>query len=134
MNITIAVGPGDLIDRISILEIKSERVTEADSNRRAKEQLSHLRAALDESFRKIDSISTPPQIGPLTGELKGINQSLWEAEDQVRLYEKQEDFGERFVELARSIYRLNDRRAAIKQEIDFLLGSSSSSEVKSYSP
>jgi len=68
------------------------------------------------------AIETSDQIRELSGLLKAVNEKLWEIEDEIRLCEREEDFGEKFVELARSVYRFNDERAEIKREINTMLG------------
>jgi len=68
------------------------------------------------------AIETSDQIRELSGRLRAVNEKLWEIEDEIRLCEREEDFGEKFVELARSVYRFNDERAEIKREINTMLG------------
>jgi hypothetical protein len=79
------------------------------------------------------SIPRSPQLDDLTTQLKQVNQALWDIEDDIRLCEKAKDFGPRFVELARSVYFQNDRRAAVKRQINELLGSKIIEE-KAYQP
>jgi hypothetical protein len=88
--------------------------------------LTLLRAVRDQSLKMSEHISL------LAGQLKAVNSQLWEVEDSLRNCERERDFGPRFVELARSVYRHNDRRAAIKRMINELLGSKTMEE-KSYS-
>ena len=68
------------------------------------------------------AIETSDQIRELSGRLRAVNEKLWEIEDEIRLCEREEDFGEKFMELARSVYRFNDERAEIKREINTMLG------------
>ncbi len=68
----------------------------------------------------------------LSGSLSGVNSQLWQVEDELRLCERRRDFGQRFVELARSVYRLNDRRAELKASIDKLCGDERRTELKVY--
>ncbi len=117
LAISIEVSPGELADKISILEIKSARIDDPvklKNVRYALECLLHKRAA---AF---------PDNGEMTRlqvALKEVNEALWDIEDAIRACEAAEDFGPRFISLARSVYRTNDRRAALKKEIDLLLGS-----------
>lgn len=68
------------------------------------------------------AIETSDQIRELSGRLRAVNEKLWEIEDEIRLCEREEDFGEKFMELARSVYRFNDEHAGIKREINTMLG------------
>jgi Flp pilus assembly protein TadD len=115
--ITIEISAGELLDKLTILQIKSERLVNA-------EQLSNVRVEL-EILRTVRQQKLPPsdQLAALTGELKAVNVALWEVEDVIRRCEAEGDFGTRFIELARSVYRLNDRRAALKRAVNELLGS-----------
>lgn len=126
LHIHTPIAPGELIDKITILEIKAERI--ADPSRRANvtHELDLLRAVRDRS------LPDAPSIDDLKGELKAVNEALWEIEDDIRDCERVSDFGPRFVSLARSVYRTNDRRAALKRAINERLGSEIMEE-KSYS-
>jgi hypothetical protein len=115
--ILVEIAPGDLIDKITILEIKRERMTDAAKLRNVRAELAALTAARDCAVRSSEALAE------LTAELKAVNESLWQVEDDIRLCEKAADFGRRFVELARSVYAWNDRRAALKRRINELLGS-----------
>jgi hypothetical protein len=106
-----------LIDKITILEIKSERIGEPEKNRNVLIELQSLQAARDRTILPSDSLNS------LTAELRAVNERLWDIEDEIRACERAGDFGPKFVELARSVYLNNDRRAAIKREINVLLGS-----------
>jgi len=116
-TITVETAPGELIDKITILEIKSDRIQDADKIRNVKIELDTLAAARDQA------ITATPELQALTLQLKQANEQLWEIEDEIRDCERAKDFGERFIQLARSVYRSNDRRAALKREINQLLGS-----------
>ena len=116
-TVTIEIAPGDLIDRITILEIKAARIADPAKLRNVRAELATLRAARDAS------LSAAPALSRLTEELKVVNEALWEVEDAIRACEAAGDFGPRFVELARAVYRTNDRRAALKREINLALGS-----------
>ena len=115
--IQIDVSPGELFDRISILEIKQDRI-------QATEQLVNIRFELD---RLRAAQSRLPEIAAdirrLAKRLKSTNEALWEIEDEIRACEAAQSFGPRFIELARSVYRENDLRAGIKREINERMGS-----------
>ena len=115
--ITVEIAPGELIDKITILEIKSERITDAAKAHHVGTELALLVAARDWT------VPGSAELARLANELKAVNEALWQIEDEIRLCERDEDFGPRFVALARSVYRTNDRRAALKRQINELLGS-----------
>ena len=124
-QITIPVAPGELLDKLSILDIKSERIADPaklDNVRRE-------RALLEDVWRSAPEAET--DVSDARARLKAVNEALWEIEDAIRECEARGDFGERFVELARSVYLRNDERAAIKREINERLGSTIVEE-KSY--
>lgn len=125
-TVNVEIAPGELIDKITILEIKTERITD-------KAKLENVRIELDtlEQARDATLVSSP-ELNDLTKQLKAINEQLWDIEDHVRDCERDKEFGERFVELARSVYKSNDKRAALKRDINVLLGSHLVEE-KSYS-
>jgi Flp pilus assembly protein TadD len=125
-TISIEVAPGELIDKITILEIKSERMSDPEKLANVRTELATLVACRD------CSLDSSPELAELSVELKQINESLWEIEDQIRDCERHQDFGAKFIELARSVYKSNDRRAAVKRKINTLLGSQLIEE-KSYS-
>ena len=116
-RIVVEVSPGELVDKITILAIKTERMT----NPVMLQNVKHERAVL-EAARK-QAIPTSPELDAATQALKEINQQLWDIEDEIRRYELASDFGARFVELARSVYRINDQRAQVKKQINKLLNS-----------
>lgn len=124
-GILVPVAPGELIDRLTILQIKLERI--ADPAGRANVAYEH--ALLTE----VADRTIPPAEGlaPLRDELAAINAALWDIEDGIRACDAGGDFGAKFVALAQSVYRTNDRRAAVKRRINLLLGSAIL-EVKSY--
>jgi hypothetical protein len=121
----IPSSPGDALDRLTILTLKTQRV--ADPARRAVAQRHH--DALRQAW--LDQGLPPPEQVDGHDRLLAVNGELWEVEDVLRAHEARGDFGERFIQLARSVYRLNDRRAALKAEIDARLGAEHP-EVKSY--
>lgn len=123
--ILIEVGPGELIDKITILEIKSERMSDAEKLRNVRHELDILNAA------RAAHIPATAELARLEARLKEVNEALWVIEDDIRQCEADRDFGEEFVALARSVYRQNDKRAALKKEINLLTGSAIVEE-KSY--
>ena len=128
-KILVETAPGELIDKITILEIKTERMTDAAKVHNVRIELAALTAARD---RALPPPSALPELPNLTAELKRVNEALWEIEDHIRDCERDKDFGPAFIELARSVYRSNDRRADLKRQINTLLGSQLIEE-KSYS-
>ncbi len=125
MIVTIEVSVGELLDKISILEIKSLRIKEEEKLRNIKRELQSLTVVRDAQIRRED-------IEDLYGQLKSINESLWRIEDSIRLCEKRKNFGQEFIQLARMVYQENDQRSRIKSEINNKLGSVLREE-KSYS-
>lgn len=123
--VLVEVAPGELIDKITILEIKAERITDPKDNQHVRTELAVLAAARDRD------LPSSPQLDGLTAELKAVNAALWDIEDQIRKCDDAGDFGPRFIDLARSVYRSNDRRAELKRAINELLGAKFL-EVKSY--
>jgi hypothetical protein len=115
-SVTIKVSPGELLDKLTILRIKAERIADPA-------KLAHVRAELAVLERAWqEAVSESEAVVGLRAELIAVNESLWEAEDGVRKCEVAGDRGVRFVEVARSIYRGNDERAAIKRRVNDLLG------------
>jgi len=127
MSVLVPVSWGEVIDKITILEIKAERLTDPAKLANVRRELEALVAVREHEF--------PGHVGlaDLAEELKTVNEALWEIEDEIRDCERARDFGETFIRLARSVYVTNDRRAAIKRQINDLLGSGLVEE-KSYAP
>lgn len=123
--ILIDVGPGELIDKITILAIKSERMSDATKLKNVRHELSVLEAA------RTANIPASAELTRLEAALKSVNEALWVIEDDIRQCEADKDFGQKFVDLARSVYKQNDKRAALKKDINLLTGSSIIEE-KSY--
>ena len=124
-KILIQTSAGELIDKITILEIKKEKISDKKSLEIINTEYDSLKNSIKENI-KINE-----EIKKLWIELKRVNQSLWEIEDEIRLSEKNKNFDERFIELARSVYKNNDNRANIKLKINKLTGSVIQ-EVKQY--
>ncbi len=117
VEVSVEVSPGELIDKITILEIKLERIEDEDKLKNVKLECETLTRARDEA------IEATPKLEKLTADLKDSNERLWEIEDDIRQCEHDKDFGDRFVELARAVYVNNDQRSRLKREINELLGS-----------
>ncbi len=113
----VEVSAGELVDKITILEIKAERIADPVKLANVHRELRSLTAT------RREALPGSQELDELTAELRRINERLWEIEDDIRDCERKRDFGERFVELARAVYRTNDRRAAAKRKINELLGS-----------
>ena len=124
-KILVEVSVGELFDKISILEIKKEKIKDP-------EKLNHINEeynVLDEQIKK--NVNSDEKITKLFHTLKEINSKLWVIEDEKRLCEKNSDFGENFIQLSRNVHLLNDKRANIKLEINNITGSKIK-EVKEY--
>ena len=119
------ISAGELIDKITILEIKKAKITNKDKLVDIEKELS----SLNQTMKKF--ISNENSIKKYMSNLKEINLKLWDIEDGKRLAEKNNDFGENFIKLARNVYKFNDERAKIKLAINNALGSNIK-EVKSY--
>ena len=126
MHLLTPVSPGELLDKLTILDIKSERIK--DSAKLA--NVSRERELLERVWR--DSGLETRAVRELRARLKAVNETLWGIEDDIRDEERAGRFGERFIELARAVYVTNDERAAIKKSINRVLGSEIVEE-KSYS-
>ena len=116
---------GEFFDKITILEIKAARIKDSGKLQNVRRELELLRG-LQANYAP----SNDEQMY-LVAELKSVNEALWDIEDDLRDCERRQDFGKEFISLARSVYKTNDRRAAIKKEINILYGSSVIEE-KSY--
>jgi hypothetical protein len=125
MNVLVQVSPAELIDKLTILEIKLELIEGEDKRSNVKREYDSLISAYQ------DAIVENEQLRALTSALKRINRELWDIEDNIRAEERAHSFGAKFIELARSVYRTNDRRAMVKRQINALLNSSIVEE-KSY--
>ena len=119
------VSAGELLDKISILEIKLEKVKDKDDQVEIKKEYEMLKKIQDSSIELRDDIKN------LFKSIKEVNLVLWEVEDSIRVCEKNKNFGEEFVELARKVYFNNDKRAKIKSKINQILDSNIK-EIKQY--
>jgi hypothetical protein len=115
--LTVPCSLGDAADRITILTIKSERIRDAAKLANVRKELAEISAAF------FAAVARTPEFDALFAKLKAVNEQLWEIEDAIRVCEARGDFGPEFIRLARSVYQTNDARAAIKREINTLLGS-----------
>ena len=124
-KILIEVSVGELLDKLTILEIKQEKIKDPEKLKYINDEYSVLKDELNKSVR------TNPKLDELFNSLKKINEKLWVIEDDKRLCEKNSDFGEKFIKLSRDIHFLNDDRAKIKLEINNHTGSKIK-EIKEY--
>ena len=124
-KILAEISVGELIDKITILEIKKEKI----SNKEKLVEVNKELISLNETLKK--SINNESKISSFKNDLKNINLKLWDIEDGKRSAEKNNKFDEKFIELARSVYKFNDERAKIKLAINNTLGSNIK-EIKSY--
>lgn len=115
-SVRVEISPGELVDKITILEIKLEHITPIEKRNNIRRELKLLMR------RKNEAIPESLVLDRLTIDLKAINRRLWDIEDEIRQHERDQKFDERFVTLARSVYKTNDRRAEIKARINSLLG------------
>ena len=119
------ISAGELLDKISILEIKLDKI----KNKNSLEEINKEYKALKEA--KNLNINLTEKVKQLCEEIKEVNLNLWNIEDELRICEKRKDFGEKFTELARGVYLNNDKRSKIKSEINKILGSNIK-EIKLY--
>jgi hypothetical protein len=126
-TLMVPISPGELLDKITILRIKSARVRDAAKLANVQRELSLL-----EQTRR-SALSLDAALNAEEAELERVNSALWDIEDRIREHEAQQRFDAKFVELARSVYLRNDERAAIKQRINRQLNSAIMEE-KSYQP
>lgn len=115
--IHVPVSPGEVLDKITILEIKSERISDADKLVNVKRELELLQASWKQSVEQDDTVRA------IHAKLKSINEDLWGIEDDIRDKERAREFDQVFIDLARSVYVTNDQRADAKKELNVYLGS-----------
>ena len=116
-NIHVPVSPGEVLDKITILEIKSERMTDPEKVANVRVELQLLQDTWASNINDDDVIRD------LHAQLKKINEALWEIEDDIRDKERVKEFDDRFIELARAVYFTNDRRSEVKKKLNVHLGS-----------
>tara|TARA_B100000029_G_scaffold503771_1_gene581401 strand:- start:140 stop:532 length:393 start_codon:yes stop_codon:yes gene_type:complete len=125
MKILTEISVGELLDKISILEIKLDKIKDENKKKEIKKEYDILKKIQN------TSITNENDLNDLIKSLKEVNKNLWEIEDEIRVYEKNKDFGEKFIELARGVYFNNDKRSRIKLEINKKL-KSNITEIKHY--
>ncbi len=117
MLLNVQTSPGEFLDKLTILEIKAARITDPGKLANVQRELELLRATWAASPLAARDVSA------LVAGLRAANEALWEVEDRLRACEAERRFDAEFVELARTVYHTNDRRAAIKRQLNLLLGS-----------
>ena len=116
-TVLVPASIGELIDKITILEIKSTRIADAAKLANVRHELALLNEIKNRHWSSDDALHR------LSAELRAVNEGLWNIEDEIRACEKQSAFGSKFVALARSVYMENDKRSALKREINLLFNS-----------
>ncbi len=116
-SIEVPIAIGELIDKITVLEIKAARFTDPVKTANVRTELAML------CERRDAALASNPALDLLATRLKAVNERIWVLEDEIRECERRQDFGPAFVTLARGIYRTNDERAAVKREINMATGS-----------
>lgn len=111
------VSPGEVLDKITILEIKAKNISDIEKQNNVKNELNILQKTWDEHVEKSTELSELKQ------QLKKVNQDLWTIEDDIRIKESKREFDDEFIQIARSVYVENDKRAAVKKAVNLLLGS-----------
>ncbi len=129
MDIEVPISPGELIDKMTILEIKLIKIKDKEKLKPVKKELQILSAAFVSLMKR--HRETKNEVLELKKKLFMVNQKLWNTENLIRALEAKKDFGARFVDHARKVYITNDKRSALKLRINGLLGSGIS-EVKEY--
>ena len=124
-DILVPLSPGEMLDKITILRIKAARMSDPAKVANVKHEL----ALLEKTWK--ESGAAAVDLGTAEDDLTRVNEKLWVIEDEIRDEERAKRFGEKFIELARSVYFTNDERAAIKKRVNLLLGSTIVEE-KSY--
>ena len=124
-KILVEVSVGELFDKISILEIKKDKIKDKEKLKYIVDEYNLLKEQM------VDKVKLNEKLSGLFDTLKDINSKLWSIEDDKRLCEKNSDFGEKFIKLSRDIHFLNDKRASIKLEINNQTGSKIK-EIKEY--
>jgi len=119
------ISAGELLDKISILEIKLEKIKDKADQEEINKEYKILKEVQNSSIEVTEKLKT------LFKEIKEVNLNLWNIEDELRICEKNKDFGQSFIKLARDVYLNNDKRSKIKSEINKILGSNIK-EIKQY--
>ena len=116
-HIFVPTSPGELIDKLTILRLKNERISDAEKQKNVRHELSVLQTKADEFLPSCEELST------YSKELYNINDKLWVIENNIREHEANKDFGAEFINLARAVYLTNDQRSEVKKKINKLLDS-----------
>jgi hypothetical protein len=116
-GVMVEIAPGELLDKITILQIKMQRIKDPAKLANVQRELERLNENYNAAIPRSDKLDA------LVGGLREANERLWVIEDELRICEAAGDFGPKFIELARSVYRENDLRSAFKRQINELLGS-----------
>lgn len=115
--INTPVSYGEILDKITILEIKATKITDAKKQKNVKHELTLLLETWNQKVQITD------ELADLKQQLKAVNQSLWNIEDNIRIKESKKEFDDEFIQIARSVYYENDKRAAVKKQVNLVLGS-----------
>ena len=124
-DILTPIAPGELLDKLTILQIKSENIIDPEKLKNVHVEQDALQAVADVHIPKTDELTS------LTAALLSVNKELWDIEDDIRDCERAGDFGDKFIKLARAVYVTNDKRADLKKQINLAMGSTLVEE-KSY--
>lgn len=116
-TITVPISPGELLDKLTILRLKTKNIDDPEKLANVQRELDALQDVADAA------LPSSPDLDGLIAELQSHNADLWEIEDNIRLLEEVSDFGAGFIALARAVYITNDQRAETKKKINLLLGS-----------
>ena len=116
MALLVPVSWGELLDKITILEIKQDRIADPEKTANVARELAALRRVADQTMPS-------PAVEDRVAQLRAVNEQLWDIEDSIRDCERRRDFGSEFIALARAVYNTNDRRAEIKRDLNLMLGS-----------
>lgn len=115
--INTPVSPGEILDKITILEIKAINISDQEKQKNVRNELTILLKTWDQH------VESSKKLLELKQQLKKVNQDLWNIEDNIRIKESKKEFDDEFIQIARSVYVENDKRAAVKKEVNILLGS-----------
>ncbi|MCY3598497.1 MAG: DUF6165 family protein [Gemmatimonadetes bacterium] len=121
MNIQIPVSAGELIDRITILRLKQSRIRDPRKLANVNSELERLQEICEQTIGPLEG--APLRVTKRLGELEAVNRGIWDVEDKLRALERARDFGHRFIEAARQVYRLNDERHRLKRALSEDYGS-----------
>jgi hypothetical protein len=124
MNYSILVSNGEILDKFSILIIKQDQITDFNKLDNIKTEINTLSSIVKEIIKKYS-------LQRLYNTLQSVNQKLWDIEDKIRIKEKNQEFDDDFIQLARNVYKTNDERSDIKKQINYI-SSSEIIEEKSY--